>query len=57
MRTSIAVGASLAIVLLVGGALAEEALKSGPQPGDSFATPWEPKHVTGPAAGTARCLV
>jgi hypothetical protein len=57
MRTSIAVGASLAVVLLVGGVMAKEALKSGPQPGDGFGTPWEPKHVTGPNAGTARCLV
>ena len=56
MRTSIAVGATLAIALLVGGAVAD-GLKSGPQPGDSIGTPWEPKHVTGPNAGTARCLV
>ena len=56
MRTSIAVGASLAVVLLVGGVMAEEGLKSGLQPGDGC-TPFEPKHVTGPGAGTARCLV
>src|SRR5262249_57008950 len=56
MRTSIAVGASLAIALLVGGVMAEEGLKSGLQPGDGC-TPFEPKHVTGPNAGTARCLV
>ena len=56
MRTHIAVGATLAIALLVGGAVAEEALKSGLQPGDGC-TPFEPKHVTGPQAGTARCLV
>jgi hypothetical protein len=57
MRTSVAVGSALAIALLVGGVMAGEGLKSGPQAGDSFATPWEPKHVTGPSAGQARCLV
>ena len=57
MRTSIAVGSTLAIALLVGGVMAEEGIKSGPQPGANFGTPWEPKHVTGPNAGTARCLV
>jgi hypothetical protein len=56
MRTSIAVGATLVIALLVGGAIAEETLKSGLQPGDGC-TPFEPKHVTGPNAGTALCLV
>jgi hypothetical protein len=57
MRTSVAVGSTLAIALLVGGVIAGEGIKSGVQPGESFATPWEPKHVTGPNAGTARCLV
>ena len=56
MRTSIAVGTTLAIVLLVGGAIAGESVKSGLQPGDQC-TPFEPKHVTGPNAGTALCLV
>jgi len=56
MRTHVAVGATLAIVLLVGGAIAEEALKSGPQVGD-LCVPFEPKNVTGPFAGQARCLV
>jgi hypothetical protein len=32
MRTSIAVGSTLAIALLVGGVMAEEGIKSGPQP-------------------------
>jgi hypothetical protein len=57
MRTSIAVGSTLAIALLVGGVIAGEGIKSGVQPGENFGTPWEPKHVTGPAAGTAKCLV
>jgi hypothetical protein len=57
MRTCIAVGAALAVVLLVGGVMAGEGIKSGPQAGDNFGTPFEPKNVTGPFAGTARCLV
>jgi hypothetical protein len=56
MRSSIAVGASLAVVLLVGGVMAEEGLKSGLQPGDTCSA-FEPKHVTGKTAGQSRCLV
>ena len=56
MRTSVAVGSALAIALLVGGVMAGEGLKSGPQPGDGC-VPFEPKNITGPFAGQARCLV
>jgi hypothetical protein len=56
MRTSVVVGASLALAVLVGTALADEALKSGPQPGDGLGV-FEPLNVTGPAAGAKRCLV
>ena len=56
MRTSIAVGASLAIALLAGGVVAAGDLKSGPQPGDMCA-PFEPDNVTGKFAGTKQCLV
>ena len=56
MRHRIAVGGSLAVALLVGSALAAEALKSGPQAGDQL-TPFEPRHVTGPDVNTKRCLV
>jgi hypothetical protein len=56
MRTSIAVGSSLAIALLVGCVVAGDGLKSGPQPG-TFLTPFEPENVTGPFAGTKQCLV
>ena len=40
MNRRIAMGASLALVLLLGSAWAAEALKSGPQPGDDM-TPYE----------------
>jgi hypothetical protein len=49
-------GASLAAVLLIGGALAEEKLKSGPQVGKRV-TPFNPLHVTGSTPGQKFCLV
>jgi hypothetical protein len=42
--------------LLAGSVVAAEALKSGPQPGDS-PTPFNPLHVTGSDAGTKQCPV
>ena len=56
MNRRIAMGASLALVLLLGGAWAAEALKSGPQPGDDL-TPFDPLNVTGEFAGERMCLV
>ncbi len=56
MRNRIAIGASLTIALLVGGVIAAEPIKSGPQPGDSCGV-FEPLHVTGPGAGSKSCLV
>ncbi|MHB1422272.1 MAG: hypothetical protein ACYC3I_03555 [Gemmataceae bacterium] len=49
-------GASLATALLLGGALAEESLKSGPQVGKKV-TPFNPLHVTGSTPGEKFCLV
>jgi hypothetical protein len=57
MRHRIAVGASLAVVLLVGSALAADALKSGPQIGDRLPGPFSPLNVTGDAAGQKLCQV
>jgi hypothetical protein len=57
MRTRIAVGALSALALLVGGVMAAEALKSGPQVGSSKITPFNPLHVNGPTAGEKLCLV
>jgi hypothetical protein len=56
MRDRIAMGASLALALLVGSALAADALKSGPQVGDSL-YPFDPYNVTGEFAGEEKCLV
>ena len=49
-------GASLAAALLIGGALAAEKLKSGPQVG-RVVHPFDPLHVTGPGKGGKSCLV
>jgi hypothetical protein len=56
MNNRLAMGASLAVALLVGSALAEESLKSGPQVGKGVA-PFNPLHVTGRGAGGKQCLV
>jgi hypothetical protein len=56
MRDRIAVGASLAVALLVGCAMAADALKSGPQIGDSM-FPFDPYNCTGEYAGEEKCLV
>jgi hypothetical protein len=47
----VAVGA-----LLVSGALAADALKTGPKAGDSV-SPFHPLNVTGQFEGTKQCLV
>jgi len=46
-----------AAVLLAGTAMAEEPLKSGPQPGDRLPGTFEPLNVTGEYAGERHCLV
>jgi hypothetical protein len=55
-RVRIAMGACLATLLLASGALAAEALKSGPQPGDAL-TPFSPLNINGFAAGQKVCQV
>jgi hypothetical protein len=55
MRSRIAMGACLA-ALLASSALAAEALKSGPQSGESL-TPFSPLNLNGPAAGEKVCQV
>jgi hypothetical protein len=57
MNRRTALGATLAAALLAGGALAADALKSGPQVGSSRITPFDPLHVNGPDAGKKLCLV
>ena len=52
----IAVGTSLAVLLLAGGLIAADTLKSGPQVGEGC-VPFHPENVTGPFAGQKQCLV
>jgi hypothetical protein len=56
MTHRIAVGGSLAIMLLAGSLLAAETLKSGPQVGQT-PVPFNPDNITGQFAGTKQCLV
>lgn len=49
-------GASLAATLLIGGVLAAESLKSGPQVGRRV-HPFNPLHITGSGKGGKACLV
>jgi hypothetical protein len=56
MTTHRVAGAALALAILGAGALAADALKSGPQVGESVEA-FEPLNVTGPYAGGKRCLV
>jgi hypothetical protein len=51
-----AVGASVAIMLLAGGLIAADPVKSGPQVGESVGA-FNPTNVTGKFAGTKQCLV
>ena len=57
MKHRIAVGASLAVMLLAGSVIAADALKSGPQVGDKVQVPFNPLHVNGATAGQKVCLV
>ena len=56
MKVTFTAGATLAIALLVGGAGAEDALKSGPQVGDHVGV-FEPLCVSGASAGQKFCPV
>jgi hypothetical protein len=57
MKSRIAVGTSLAVALLVGGVIAAESLKSGPQVGSSSLPAFNPLHCSGSGAGGKQCLV
>jgi hypothetical protein len=56
MKTRI-LGALAVTALVVAGAVADSALKSGPQVGSSNITPFNPLHCSGPTEGTKACLV
>ena len=57
MKGRIAVGASVALALLVGSVLAADAFKSGPQVGSKVPGPFNPLNVTGASAGQKVCQV
>ena len=56
MKARLMLGASLAAVLLIGGTVSAEEVKSGPQIGKRV-TPFNPLHVTGSGKGGKACLV
>jgi hypothetical protein len=56
MNVRAMLGVSLAGALLLSGAFAAEAVKSGPQVGQRV-TPFNPLHVTGSGKGGKACLV
>jgi hypothetical protein len=53
-KASLAIAAVL--TLLAGGAVAQQALKSGPQVGEQVPGPFHPLNLTGAAAGEKHCL-
>jgi hypothetical protein len=53
----IVAASSLALLLLAGGIVADEGLKSGPQVGSRAIPPFNPLHCTGPNQGEKLCLV
>jgi hypothetical protein len=56
MNARTMLGASLAAALLLGSALAEDSLKSGPQVGRRV-VPFNPLHINGGGKGGKSCLV
>ncbi len=57
MRHRIAVGGFLAVAALASSVMAADALKSGPQSGDTVRAPFNVKNVTGKFAAKNLCLV
>jgi hypothetical protein len=57
MSKRVTAGAAAAFLLLLGSTMAADALKSGPQPGDTVPGPFNPLNVTGEDAGKKRCQV
>jgi hypothetical protein len=57
MMKPLIAGASVALALFACSALADDALKSGPQVGSNDITPFNPLHINGPGAGGKSCLV
>lgn len=57
MYRRITVGAFALAAVAMSVALADDALKSGPQPGSKIPGPFHPTNVTGDKAGKKHCLV
>jgi hypothetical protein len=57
MKQRIAVGGFLAALVLASTVVAADAVKSGPQKGDTVRTPFNVKNVTGQFADKTMCLV
>jgi hypothetical protein len=57
MKNRMVVGAFAAAALVVAGAMADDALKSGPQVGTMVPGPFHPLNLTGAKAGQKNCLV
>jgi len=57
MKPRIAVGGFLAVAVLASTVIAADAVKSGPQPGDTVRTPFNVTNVTGKYAPEKLCLV
>jgi Cu/Ag efflux protein CusF len=55
-KYAIALSALLGLVLLFGGVIAAEKIKSGPQVGEEVPGPFHPVNVNGPNAGEKFCL-
>ncbi len=57
MKQRIAVGGVLAVAVLASTVMAADAVKSGPQPGDTVRAAFNVKNVTGKFAPKTLCLV
>jgi hypothetical protein len=57
MMRHVTAGTSCAMLLLIGGALAQDDLKSGPQVGKNIPGPFHPLNINGGKAGQKNCLV
>ena len=57
MKHRFALGALAVGVLAVAGAVADDALKSGPPEGKNIPGPFHPTNLTGAMAGKKHCLV
>lgn len=57
MKQRIAVRASMALALLVSYAMAADALKSGPQVGESIPGPFNVLNCSGKESGKSNCQV